>query len=62
MFLSHFEDHFEGAHGQYFVKLPSSDPLLYVRYGIVHFAAVCHYLLTPWNRVILEKLTSKLCS
>ena len=23
---------------------------------------ICTYLLTPWSRVLLEKLTSKLCS
>jgi hypothetical protein len=25
-------------------------------------AAAAAYLLTPWSRVLLEKLTSKLCS
>jgi hypothetical protein len=38
-----FKDHLQGARGQYFVKLPSWDLLIYVRYGIVRFAAICHY-------------------
>jgi len=29
---------------------------------IIHNIKIDHYLLTPWSRVLLEKLTSKLCS
>jgi hypothetical protein len=28
----------------------------------VHITKTSTYLLTPWSRVLLEKLTSKLCS
>ena len=38
----------------YFIGLPHMPSCL--------FALFLPYLLTPWSRVLLEKLTSKLCS
>jgi len=38
-----------------------SDSLTYTENYFLHTGSVT-YLLTPWSRVLLEKLTSKLCS
>jgi hypothetical protein len=38
------------------VNLPTNMNMDYLR------SAVITYLLTPWSRVLLEELTSKLCS
>ena len=63
----HFKDHLQGARGQYFVKLLSWDLLIYVRYRIVRFAAICHYSpsvcvclvsLTEWN-LVMESLSKE---
>ena len=37
---------------------------MYIEVGIRFLHSTLHitYLLTPWSRVLLEKLTSKLCS
>jgi len=35
---------------------------IYCKKGIYVFGYLLTYLLSPWSRVLLEKLTSKLCS
>ena len=38
------------------------DAMPYCLVGINRLTYLLTYLLTPWSRVLLEKLTSKLCS
>ena len=49
-----------------FSKYPMLFPATFMRYFSEHPvlspATLILYLLTPWSRVLLEKLTSKLCS
>ena len=61
MFRSHFLDYLQGARGQYFVKLPSLNLLIYVCYRNVRFAAVCHYnpsvYVCVWCSLLSETLS-----
>ena len=45
------------------VLLPQCiNPIAVKKICIIRAAYLFTYLLTPWSRVLLEKLTSKLCS
>ena len=46
-----------------FVNLKQVDSLIVHQVGFIYkIIQGCTYSLTPWSRVLLEKLTSKLCS
>jgi hypothetical protein len=51
MFRSLFKTILRGAHRLYFAKLLRWDLLIYVRYKIVRFVSICHFMLSVCVRV-----------